>query len=318
VDETNVYWTNKGRLSLSGPWDDDAVGTVMKLPLSGGTPTTLASGQYWPDSVVVDRKNAYWTTHWVEPPWGADGMMTDKASVMRVALDGGKPIMLFSGTTPPGQIAVDATSVYWAYPGDRGNDFVDGAIVKLSVAGDDLTWITLPGQTRPWGVALDATNVYWTTLATSSGHYMNGSVMKVPLGGGTITTLASDQAEPSSVFVDSTTVYWTNSCNPSPGWSCGVMGAPLGGGSATTLASGQTGPFAITADATSLYWVNYSDGSNNGGGAVMKMPLGGGTPTTLAKGLFRPNGMAVDATSVYWITESWTGSDGTVMKLTPK
>jgi sugar lactone lactonase YvrE len=96
------------------------------------------------------------------------------------------------------------------------------------------------------------------------------------------------------------------------------MGAPLGGGSATTLASGQTGPFAITADATSLYWVNYSDGSNNGGGAVMKMPLGGGTPTTLAKGLFRPNGMAVDATSVYWITESWTGSDGTVMKLTPK
>jgi hypothetical protein len=96
------------------------------------------------------------------------------------------------------------------------------------------------------------------------------------------------------------------------------MKVPLGGGSTTTLASGQTGPGAITMDATSVYWVNYSDGSNSGGGSVMKMPLGGGTPTVLAAGQFRPNGMAVDATSVYWITEGSTGTNGTVMKLTPK
>jgi hypothetical protein len=315
VDEINVYWTN--RVSFSVQWGyDDGVGTVMKLPLGGGTPTTLASGQYWPDFIVVDGSSAYWTTRRSDLPY-VGSVPTDTASVMRVPLDGGTPTSLISTPTIPGQIAVDANSVYWAYPGTRANDFVDGAVVKVSLVGDFLTWLA-PGQQSALGIAVDATSVYWTTYGTSSGNYSNGSVLKMPMGGGTITTLASGQTEPSSVVVDGTSAYWTNSCNPTPSWSCGVMKVPLGGGSTTTLASGQTGPGAITMDATSVYWVNYSDGSNSGGGSVMKMPLGGGTPTVLAAGQFRPNGMAVDATSVYWITEGSTGTNGTVMKLTPK
>jgi hypothetical protein len=48
VDTTNVYWTTG-----SG-------GTVMKIPLAGGAPTTLASKQDFPAAVAVDTTSVYW------------------------------------------------------------------------------------------------------------------------------------------------------------------------------------------------------------------------------------------------------------------
>ena len=43
MDATSVYWTNY-----------NSSGTVMKVPLDGGTPTALASNQSSPLDVVVD------------------------------------------------------------------------------------------------------------------------------------------------------------------------------------------------------------------------------------------------------------------------
>ena len=52
VDDTSVYWTN---------WVSD--GAVMQMPLSGGTPTTLAPAQNRPWGVAVDATSVYWTTN---------------------------------------------------------------------------------------------------------------------------------------------------------------------------------------------------------------------------------------------------------------
>lgn len=50
VDSANVYWT------------DSASQTVQRVPLAGGTPTTLAKGQVGPLAITMDATNVYWVT----------------------------------------------------------------------------------------------------------------------------------------------------------------------------------------------------------------------------------------------------------------
>jgi hypothetical protein len=90
----------------------------MKVPLAGGTPTTLASGQMMPLDLAVDATSVYWTD-------------STGGTVMKVPLAGGTPTTLASGQSSPDYIAVDGTSVYWT--NDADYDFADtGTIMKLT------------------------------------------------------------------------------------------------------------------------------------------------------------------------------------------
>jgi hypothetical protein len=96
IDATAAYWAQPGH----GVGD----GTILKVPLTGGSVTTLASGQCFPGSITVDTTSVYWTTY---------GTGTTSGTVVKAALDGSGMTTLASEQAPSA-IAVDATSVYWA------------------------------------------------------------------------------------------------------------------------------------------------------------------------------------------------------------
>jgi cysteine-rich repeat protein/uncharacterized repeat protein (TIGR03803 family) len=178
VDAQSVYWTGyQGGATGQG--------TVMKVPIGGGTATTLASGQPAPCGVAIDAANVYWLNNTNS---GSTG------TVMKVPIGGGSPITLASGQSMPVALAVDVTSVYWINS--------DGTVMKAPVGGGTPTTLA-SGQSSPNGIAIDTASVYWT----NSG---DGTVMKVPLGGGTPMTLASGQSSAGSIVVDATSVYWVN------------------------------------------------------------------------------------------------------------
>ena len=229
VDATYIYWTD-----MFSP-----NGSVMKMPLAGGAPITLASNQDSPESIAVDANNVYWTNAGT-PVYGAPG----DGTIMKVAIGGGAPQVLASGLEPRNLVVANG-DVYWT---DTVTDTGDGAVMKVSSAGGQPVALAT-GQPGPGGLAIDATSVYWTNsieLEQPAATSPINSVMKVGLDGSGLVALATGQNHPSSVTVDAANVYWTNSGIEDDDGS--VMSVGLGGGAPVTVASGLGNPIDIRRD----------------------------------------------------------------------
>jgi hypothetical protein len=262
VNATNVYWN-----------DQDATGgygTIMTVPLGGGTPTTLASDSVGSSTqppivdIDIDSSNIYWVAS-----TGADNI---GCGVFKTPLAGGASLQLVPpvGLDVPQAVHAFGSWVYWTSM--RVSLFAvpiaGGATQTLSSGGTSLVNAT--------AVVADGSAVYWGT----SGR----GVLSVPVGGGSATTIAT--GSPWRFALDASNVYWTDTGNN------GVMQAPRAGGSATTLAAGQGAPWGIAVDTKAVYWA--------AGGSIYSVPIGGGTETTYASGA-SPRGVAVDATYIYWV-----------------
>ena len=115
----------------------------MMVPLAGGDPVALASGQITPLEIAIDSDSIYWTTF---------GPSMSGGFLMTMPLAGGTPTRSQrSRKTTLQPMVVDATGVYWA-PNP-------GGIVRVSKSGDAPT-VVGPGDARGrsggrW------TRVYW-------------------------------------------------------------------------------------------------------------------------------------------------------------
>jgi len=188
VDGTGVYWTVSPH------------GAVMKVPIGGGSATTLASGAA-PMAIALGSTSVYWTD-------------VSAFTVNAVPTRGGTPTTLSTFVDGGGgsyvtDITVDSTAAYWSQSTNGGY----GVLASVALGGGSVTTLAQGSTVYPGGIAVDSMSVYYTNSVSPG-----GAVMKVPLGGGTPTKLASTAREPRAIAVAAANIYWTE--------SGGLSGAP--------------------------------------------------------------------------------------------
>jgi hypothetical protein len=173
VDSANVYWTNTGNMSTTG--------TVMKLPLSGGTPQMVASGMI-PFSLVIDANNLYWSD-------------LGDYSVRMLPITGGTPTVLASQQPYARSIAINSSAMFIVNAGAQG------FVAKAPLDGSGAT--TLVPLQHCLGLTVDEQNVYFGRSLSPS-----GGILRVPVVGGTPTMIAASSGGAGPLASDDTSVYW--------------------------------------------------------------------------------------------------------------
>jgi hypothetical protein len=123
VDSTSVYWT------------ESSTGTVMKVPIAGGTPTLVVSGQTGVVAIAVTGAHVYWTTSSL---FVASAGSNPTSGLFEVHASGGTPVTLASAIGESPDLKTDGTNICWPVP------------------------VTLAsGQAGPTNLTVDASGVYW-------------------------------------------------------------------------------------------------------------------------------------------------------------
>lgn len=229
VDATSVYWVNQyagvynqsttclgpGPKKLPVNLLGTAVGgLVMKIPLEGGTATTLANQQCAPTGLAVDSTSVYWTNEescgpvapstalCPDEPLGTAGNPDPPSpgnTIVSVSSSGGTIATLASSQNMAWPVAVSAASVYFTSPENL-------AVMKVPLGGGAPAFFAT-GQYYPWDIVVDEANAYWADLGEV---YGDGTIMRAPLDGSEPPLAIAAGQSASYLAVDRKSLYWTN------------------------------------------------------------------------------------------------------------
>ncbi len=274
-----LYGTNVG--------GEPAFGSVFSVPLSGGSPTVLASfngsfdgsnGAYPYAGLTLSGNTLYGTT--------VQGGANNDGTVFSVPLSGGSLTVLASfggsnGRQPYAGLTLIGNTLYGTTNAGGPND--DGTVFSVPLSGGSPTVLASfngsNGAVPQAGLTLIGNTLYGT--AGYLGANGDGTVFSVPLSGGNLTVLASfngsnGERPQSTLTLSGDTLYGTTYYGGANGDGT-VFSVPLSGGSPTVLASfnGSNGanPYAgLTLSGNTLYGTTVY-GGDNGSGTVFALNL---------------------------------------------
>ena len=147
---------------------------VMSVPVVGGAPTVLATGQRRVVALAADDQRLYWAAAGHYPSLGipADG------EIASMPLAGGAPTVLAAGQRIPSAIAVDEMNVYWTAGGattSGSSPFpTDGQVLALPKAGGGAATV-LVANLDPPGPIVAANGSVAYAVSTASGPFTPNS-----------------------------------------------------------------------------------------------------------------------------------------------
>jgi len=272
----------------------DFAGSVFSVPVSGGTPTTLATftdatnaGASPTGSLILNSGGTilYGTTS------SGGGTSANGGTVFSLPVGGGTPTVLakfpaltgIGGFAPLGSLILNSggTTLYGTFSeGGNGSGSGEGEVFSLPVGGGTPTSLFKFDGTHganPEGslILVGGTTLYGTTY--NGGANGDGTVFSLPVGGGTPTVLATfngaNGAHPSgSLLLIGSMFYGTTTGDGGADNDGTVFSLPLAGGTPTVLASfgGSNGEFPVgdltlSTDGTTLYGTTEAGGVNSDG-----------------------------------------------------
>ena len=284
----------------------------------GGRCVVTLAGSEDNGALAVDASFVYWRSG---------------NAILKVSVQGGVAASVATSLQgPPGDLALDATNVYWTIP-------ATDTVMKTPLGGGPGTVLASKLGTLLKGIAVDATSVYF---ATQNAQLID-TIFAVPVAGGPAKAVVTTQAHILEVAADPLHLYWSQTFGTSDGsinftaakggttaavtglrdlrsfavgsevvsWATTetIVAAPTGGGSLTVLAA-TSFPTALAVGKSDVYWADLPmKGPTRG--EIKRVSIHGGEPTILLTVPSAVRTLAIGGTSLYWTT-----SHG-VMQLSP-
>jgi hypothetical protein len=92
----------------------------------------------------------------------------ENGSLVAIAAAGGAPTEIAKSQPYLWDIANDDTALYWVTSGTKANDFKDGTVMKLTIAGSAAPVVVADKQLEPKHLAIDDENIFFTVDKGSS------------------------------------------------------------------------------------------------------------------------------------------------------